>query len=98
MKVRLLLIAVFAALVSLSALGTFMAPLATKAQDQLPPPVNDRVSFGLVGITAGQTVRISVANTIMSADVNLPPGPTRVTMNFRYMNGNLVRDSRTGQV
>jgi len=40
----------------------------------------------------------SVANTIMPIDVNLPPGPTRVVMTFRFMNGNLVRDYKTGDV
>jgi hypothetical protein len=68
------------------------------AQDQLPPPVPDRISFGSVGLTAGQTLRVTVANTIMPSDVNLPPGPVRVVMNFRLANGNLARDSRTGDV
>ena len=68
-----------------------------KAQDQVPPPVGDRVSFGLVGITAGQTARISVANTIMPNDIALPPGPVRVVMSFRGMNGQLVRN-RGGEV
>ena len=69
-----------------------------RAQDQLPPPVNDRISFGSVGLTAGQTLRVSVTNTIMPGDVGLPPGPSRVNMTFRYSNGNLVRDSRSGEI
>jgi len=68
-----------------------------RAQDQIPPPVPDRVSFGMVGITAGQTIRISVANTIMPNDVGLPPGPVRVVMSFRGMNGQLIRN-RGGEV
>ena len=38
-----------------------------KAQE-VPPPNPDRVSFGMVGITAGQTARINVTNTIMPND------------------------------
>jgi hypothetical protein len=68
-----------------------------RAQDQIPPPVPERVSFGMVGITAGQTVRISVANTIMPNDVGLPPGPVRVVMSFRGMSGQLIRN-RGGEV
>jgi hypothetical protein len=67
------------------------------AQDQIPPPVNDRVSFGSVGITSGQTLRVTVANTILPVDANLPPGPTRVVMTFRGMNGQLMR-TRGGDV
>jgi len=67
-----------------------------RAQDQ-PPPVPDRISFGMVGITAGQTVRINIANTIMPNDSGWPPGPTRVVMSFRGMNGQLIRN-RNGEV
>ena len=72
-------------------------PLPVSAQDQIPPPVPDRISFGTVGITSGQTLRVSVANTIMPSDVNLPPGPTRVVMTFRGMSGQLIRN-RGGEV
>jgi len=92
---------------TITAIGLAMLVLATlvfmrqtqpvKAQSEQPPPTQDRVSFGVVGITAGQTVRISVANTILPNDVNLPPGPTRVVMTFRAMNGQLVRN-RSGEV
>jgi len=51
----------------------------------------------MVGITAGQTVRVSVANTIMPNDSGWPPGPTRVVMSFRGMNGQLIRN-RGGEV
>lgn len=57
----------------------------------------ERVSVGTVGITAGQTVRISVANTLQLSDSELPPGPTRVVMSFRAMNGTPVRN-RSGEV
>jgi hypothetical protein len=52
----------------------------------------ERVSVGSVGITAGQTVRISVANTLQVSDSELPPSPIRVVMAFRALNGTLVRN------
>lgn len=67
-----------------------------QAQEQ-PPPVNDRYSFGMVGLTAGQTMRINVSNIIAANDSNWPPGPTRVVLNFRLMNGQLARN-RSGEV
>lgn len=73
-------------------------PRLVKAQTEIGPTASDRVSFGTVGITSGQTLRISVANTILPNDANLPPGPTRVVMTFRYPNGNLIRDPKTGEV
>ena len=60
--------------------------------------IEHRTSFGMVGLTSGQTLRVSAANTIMPNDVNLPSGPSRVVINFRFLNGNLVRDARTGDV
>lgn len=81
------------ALAALVTLGIFRGERRAHAQDQSPPQP-ERISFGIVGITAGQTVRISVANTIMPNDTNWPPGPTRVVLNFRNINGQLVRDQR----
>lgn len=95
---KTLTIAVFVAFVTIVTVATLRRPIQVTAQDQQPPPVPDRISFGMVGITSGQTVRVSVANTIMPNDINLPPGPVRVLINFRYVNGNLVRDNRTGEV
>jgi hypothetical protein len=86
------------ALVVIAALcAVFHTEQRAQAQDQIPPPVADRISFGMVGITAGQTMRISVADTIMPNDPNWPPGPSRVVLNFRNSNGQLVRD-RNGEV
>jgi len=73
-------------------------PRTVKAQDQLTAQLTERFSFGMVAITSGQTIRVSVANTIMPSDINLTPGPVRIAINFRYLNGNLVRDYRTGEV
>ena len=93
-KRTLIIAGAIVALAILAAVGIFRSAPRTKAQDQLPPPVPDRISFGMVGITSGQTVRVSVANTIMPNDANLPPGPTRVVLTFRFLNGNLVRNAR----
>jgi hypothetical protein len=72
-------------------------PRTVKAQDQLPQ-LSERLSFGVVAITSGQTLRLSVANTLMRSDAQYPLGPTRVAISFRYLNGYLVRDGRTGEV
>lgn len=84
------------ALAILTTFGIFHNTPPVQAQDQSPPQP-DRISFGMVGITSGQTVRISVSNTIMPNDANYPPGPTRVVLNFRLPNGQLLRN-RNGEV
>ena len=89
--------AIFVILAILTAFGIFRNVPRTQAQSDIPPPVNDRVSFGMAGITAGQTVRVSVSNTIMPNDSGWPPGPTRVVLNFRNASGNLIRN-RSGEV
>ena len=96
-KRTLTIAALTVAIAILAAFGIFRNVPRTQAQDQQPPPVPDRISFGTVGITAGQTVRVSIANTIMPNDENLPPGPVRVVMTFRLPNGNLLRN-RSGEV
>jgi hypothetical protein len=85
------------ALALLTAFGIFRNVPRTRAQTDIPPPTNDRISFGMVGITSGQTVRVSVANTIMPSDENWPPGPTRVVLTFRSLSGNLIRN-RSGEI
>jgi len=87
--VALLTLAVLAALV---ALGAFRGARPVRAQDQQPPPINDRISFGMVGITRGQTLRLSVASI---SDAICPCG--RVLLNFRDAEGRLLR-SRDGSV
>jgi hypothetical protein len=57
----------------------------------------ERVSFASVGITNGQTLRVTVSNTILPNNADLPPGPTRVVIVFRAMNGQLIRN-RGGDV
>ena len=80
------------ALAAMVSVGIFRGEPRTHAQDQLPPPTGDRISFGMVGITQGQTARISVANVIAQNDSNYPPGPTRVTIIVINSNGNPFRN------
>ena len=63
----------------------------------LPTAVESQTSFGIFGIALGQTMRVSVANTLTPTDVDIPPGPCRVLINFRDMNGDLIHN-RAGQV
>jgi hypothetical protein len=54
-----------AIVVALAALFTISAVRGTRiarAQDKIPPPTPDRISFAMVGITQGQTIRLNVAN------------------------------------
>ena len=90
--------AVIVAIAVVAAVIVFRGTTQVKAQDQIPPPVTDRISFPSVGISSGQTLRVSAANTIMPNDPDFPPGPSLVLITFRYQNGNLVRDLKTGAV
>jgi hypothetical protein len=50
---------------------------------------NLRFTFGMVGITPGQTARLNVVNAIPPGPPNIPPGPPiRVTLMFVDSNGN----------
>lgn len=80
------------ALAALVSVGVFTGEPRAHAQDQQPPPIGDRISFGMVGITQGQTARISVANVIAQNDSNLPPGPIRVAIVVINSNGNPFRN------
>lgn len=64
-KRTLTIATVLVAFAALMTLGVFRGTRPVKAQtDELPPPVHDRISFGMVGITQGQTIRINVVNTV----------------------------------
>jgi hypothetical protein len=80
------------ALAALVSLGIFRGTQRAHAQDQTPPPTGDRISFGMVGITQGQTARINVANVLTANDTNYPPGPTRVVLTFLNSDGQLFRN------
>ena len=79
------------AVIALVVIATAGAALRTRAQDQQPPPVNDRHAlFGLLGITHGQTARLSVANLEPPPIGDFPPGPTRVEMSFVDADGHFT--------
>lgn len=96
-KRTLTIAAVFVALTALLTLGLIRGTRPVNAQQEEPPPNHDRISFGMVGITAGQTMRVTVSDILTPNDTGWPPGPTRVVLNFRNANGQLVRN-RSGEV
>jgi len=89
-KRALTIAAILVAFTTVAAVGVFQNTRPVRAQDQVPPPVNDRISFGTVGITSGQTLRVTVANT-QQPDNALPVDPCKVAITFRYANGQSVR-------
>ena len=90
-KRTLTIATIIVALAILTTFGIFRNTPRTQAQDN-PPPQRERISFGMVGITQGQTVRVNVVNT------GLAVCPCdRVVLNFRLPNGQLVRN-RNGEV
>ena len=91
-KRTLTIATVLVALAALLTLGVFRGTRNVHAQDQTPPPVNDRISFGMVGITEGQTARVNVSNVIAQNDSNFPPGPIRVAIVVVNSNGNPFRN------
>lgn len=77
-------------LAALTTLGIFRGTRQVHAQDQAPPQ-HDRISFGMVGITPGQTLRVNVSNVIATNDSVLPPGPSRVAFIVINSHGDPVR-------
>lgn len=86
-----------AALVITAVFAVFRDTQIVSAQNQTPPPVADRISFGMVGITAGQTMRVNVSNIIAADDSVWPPGPSRVAIMVINSRGRAVRN-RNGEV
>lgn len=94
---RTLTVITLVALIALGSLGIFRETRLAQAQDQTPPPVHDRISFGMVGITPGQTIRLSVVNTDFTRQGELPPDPCRVVLTFLDAEGRHYR-TRDGAV
>ena len=95
-KLGTITFAILLVVATTAAVFTFRQPTRVNAQTEGASGGFERLSFGSVGITSGQTIRVSVANTFQPNDPNLPPGPTRVVIAFRFLNGNLVRN-RSGE-
>jgi hypothetical protein len=90
-KRRIVTALALVALTALVSLGIFRGERRAHAQD-VTPPVGERISFGMVGITQGQTARINVANVLTPNDPNYPPGPSRVVLTFLNSDGQLFRN------
>lgn len=76
------------ALVTLAATAAVCTMIRVRAQDQSHfAPV---VQFGLLGITRGQTARLSVANVSSPDNPLVPPDPCRVTISFIDADGNVL--------
>jgi hypothetical protein len=81
------------ALMALAAAGAWQIRRA----HAMPTAVEDQASFGMVGITFGQTVRLNIVNLVQPSDTTLPPGVCRVVLSFRDVNGRPFTDAN-GQV
>jgi hypothetical protein len=69
-------------LATLATLGTFRGVQHAQAQEGEQTPGGKRISFGMVGITPGQTLRLNVVNTAFTRQGELPPDPCRVVLTF----------------
>jgi hypothetical protein len=80
--------AVTAVLIAVAAFGVprFLPQRVDAFNPQPDPP-----GYGMIGITEGQTLRISVVNTApVPTESNVPPDPVRVVIMFRDASGNLL--------
>ncbi len=93
-KRKLTITAVLVALSAITSLSISRTTRTVQAQDTAPTDV-DHYSFGMVGITQGQTLRVNVANVITANDSHFPPGPTRVAIIVVNSRGQVLR-SRDG--
>lgn len=80
------------ALAALVSLGVFRGTQRAHAQDTIPPPQPERISFGMIGITPGQTIRLNVVNVVPPPNPELPPSPIRVVLTFLNSDGQLFRN------
>ena len=94
-KSRLVTALALVALAALMTFGIFRGTQRAHAQD-VSPPQPDRISFGMVGITRGQTARVNVASVSAPGDPDYPPGPSRVTLTFLNSDSEVLR-TRDGQ-
>lgn len=86
---RTFLIAIGATILTAFAAFGVLRYLPQRVEAFNPQP--DPPGFGMVGITEGQTLRISVVNTAPApTEINLPPDPVRVVIIFRDPDGNQI--------
>lgn len=89
-KRTLTIATVLVALIALMTLG-FRGTQQAQAQD-VSPPIGERISFGMLGITQGQTLRVNAANVVAQNDSGLPPGPYRVAIIIINSRGEVFRN------
>lgn len=97
-KRKLTIASILIALATGSTIVVIRSTETVHAQDQTPPPTNDRILYAMSGLPTGHTMRVYVTSLTPPPTPDLPPGPVRVVFNFRNAAGNLVRDNRSGEV
>ncbi len=85
-----------AAFAAVTTFAVFQNNQPVKAQDELPP-VTDRIFYGMSGLPTGHTMRVNLTSLVPPTN-GVPPGPTRVVINFRNGAGQLVRNPRNGAI
>ena len=89
-KRRIVTALALVALATLASFGLFRGTQRAHAQD-IPPPQPERISFGMVGITPGQNIRLNVVNVQPPPSDGFPPGPIRVVLTFLNIDGQPFR-------
>jgi hypothetical protein len=95
-KRTLTIATVLVALAALMTLGILRGTRQVQAQD-IAPPQPERISFGMVGITQGQTIRLNVVNTFPPPVADSQLQTYRVVMTFLDAEGHRLR-SRDGSI
>jgi len=99
MKTHITIMKPFALAVALVALLVAGAIWEVRRVRAVSPPDPGRTTFGMVGITRGQTMRLNVVNLQPPPDPGrqIPPDPCRVVLSFRNAQGQPFRNS-DGQI
>ena len=93
-KRSLTIAAIVVALAALLTISAIRGTRIARAQDRITPPQPERISFGMVGITQGQTIRLNVTNI---SDVVCPCSRVVLTFldadgrRFRHRDGTFIR-------
>ena len=90
-KSTLTITSISLALVAITSLGVFRSTTRSVQAQDAEPQTLDRYSFGMVGLTQGQTLRVNVSNVIANNDPNFPPGPSRVAIIVVNSRGEVLR-------
>jgi hypothetical protein len=90
-KKRLLITAaLLIAVAAVFTLGALQLTQPAQAQTDEAPATVGHISFGMISIAPGQTMRLNVVNALPPGPV-FPPGPTRVVLTFLDADGNRLR-------